>query len=130
MHQCAKLHNRTVASPAMLSGRVLAMANSLKKTVSDFRLMSKIEAFVLDTTASNTGIRKRSVSRFKKMLHKAVLWSACCHHIPEFIRKHANIAVRGESIAPEDALLKKFCKKFGYLDVDVKHVWIRPEEND
>ena len=119
-----------LASPAMPGGTGLAMANSLNKTVSDFGLTSKVEAFVFDTTASNTGIWKGSVSRFEKMLQKVVLWLACRHHIPELFVKHANIAVRGESTAPEDPLFAKFRKKFGYIDVDVKHVWIWPEEND
>ena len=119
-----------LASPAMPSRTGIAMANSLNKTVSDFGLTSKVEAFVFDTTASNTGIWKGSVSRFEKMLHKAVLWLACRHHIPELFVKHANITVRGESTAPEDPLFTKFRKKFAYIDLDVKHVWIWPEEND
>ena len=85
-----------LASPAIPRGTGLLMANCLNKTVSDFELTSKIEAFVFDTTASNTGVWSGSVTLYEKMLKKAVLWLACRHHIPELIVKHANIAVRGE----------------------------------
>ena len=119
-----------LASPAIPRGTGLLMANCLNKTVSDFELTSKIEAFVFDTTASNTGVWSGSVTLYEKMLKKAVLWLACRHHVPELFVKHANIAVRGDSKAPEDPLFVKFKKNFSFIDLDVKTVWVWPDEND
>ena len=64
------------------------------------------------------------------MLRRAVLWLACRHHIAELFVKHANIAVRGNSTAPEDPLFTKFRKTFGFIDRDTREVWVWPNHGD
>ena len=82
---------------------------------------------VFDTTASNTGEWKGSVSRFEMMLDRAVLWLACRHHIPELHIKHANEVLRGESDAPEDKLFKQFKKQFPSFDLADRSLWDWPD---
>ena len=119
-----------LASPAMPSGKGASMANCVEETANKFHLTSKIEALVFDTTASNTGIWKGATTRVEKMLRRAVLWLACRHHIAELFVKHANIAVRGNSTAPEDPLFTKFRKTFGFIDRDTREVWVWPNHGD
>ena len=118
------------ASPVLPDGKGLSMANMLNNTVTKFELISKVEALVFDTTASNTGIWKGSSTHFEKMLGKSLLWLACRHHVPELFVKHANEEVRGKSTAPEDPLFSKFRKQFKFIDTDLKHVWVWPDESD
>lgn len=62
-----------LASPTMPNGEGVSMANVLKTTVSEFGLISKIEALVFDTTASNTGVWKGSATRLEKIIGKSLL---------------------------------------------------------
>ena len=119
-----------LASPAMPSGKGVSMANCVEETVRKFKLTPKIEALVFDTTASNTGVWKGATTRIEKMLGKAILWLACRHHIAELFIKHANIAVRGNSTAPEDPLFTKFRKTFSVIDRDAREVWVWPDDGD
>ena len=73
------------------------MANCVFQTVSEFDLLDDLQALVFNTTASNTGEWKGSVTRFEIMLGRAVLWLDCRHHIPELHIKHVNDAISGPS---------------------------------
>ena len=50
---------------------------------------------VWDTTASNTGKWEGAAGHMEKLLHRALLWVACRHHVAELHVKHANDNVRG-----------------------------------
>ena len=48
----------------------------------------------------------------------------------ELFIKHANIAVRGESKAPEDKLFSKFKKVFSFISLNEKVFWQWPQDHD
>ena len=62
------------------------MANCVYSKLQEFDLL---EALVFDTTGSNNGRRKGSVTRFEKMFNRALFWLACRHHIPELFNKRS-----------------------------------------
>ena len=120
-----------LASPAISDGKGLTMANAVYKVADDYGLVSLIEAMVFDTTASNTGKWKGSVTKFEKMLDRKLLWLACRHHIPELFIKHASIAVRGPTDAPTDPLFKDFKTDFDFIDLEKRTLWNWPvDQND
>ena len=125
------INGQFLASPAIPSGKGLAMSNCLTDVVNEYGFMRKIEALVFDTTASNTGVWSGATTRFEETLCKAIFWLACRHHIPELFVKHANIVVRGKDTkAPEDQLFIKFEKAFTFIDKDLKQTWVWPSRND
>ena len=119
-----------LASPGMPDGKGKTMSDNLNEVIQDFGLAPKIEALVFDTTASNTGVWKGATTLFEKNLGRAILWLACRHHVAELFIKHANDAVRGESKAPEDSLFSKFRRHYASIDIQVKEVWLWPDESD
>ena len=121
------IQGQFLASPVIPDGTGLAMANCVYQIIGEYELLSDVQALVFDTTASNTGKWKGSVSRFEKMLDRAVLWLACRHHIPELHIKHANEVIRGETDGPDDKLFKTFKKQFPAFDLVERSVWEWPD---
>ena len=115
-----------LASPVIPDGRGISMANAVFELANEFELVIKVAAMVFDTTASNTGCWKGSVTLFEKKVGKALLWLACRHHVPELHIKHANEFLRGPSKGPDDALFKKFKDVFPFLTLQDRSLWTWP----
>ena len=107
-----------LASPVIPAGTGLCMSNAVHELTAEYGLRDKVRAVVFDTTASNTGCWRGSVTIFEKQLGRPILWLACRHHIIELHIKHANETLRGPSKGPEDGLFKRFKKLFPSLDRD------------
>ena len=117
-----------LASLVIPDGTGLSMAKAVFELASEYCLLSKTEAMVFDTTASNTGQWKGSVSRFEKSVGRSLLWLACRHHIPELHIKHAHEVLRGPSRGPDDPLFKRFKTIYGSIVTADQSAWIWPHD--
>ena len=83
MSSPGKIQGQFLASPVISDGTGRALANTVYRVVSQFELLDDVQAFVFDTTASNTGCWRGSVTMFEAMLGRSALWLARRNHIPE-----------------------------------------------
>ena len=107
-----------LASPEIASGSGKNTADVGLKILEEMHLLDQIQAVVFDTTASNSGQWKGSVTLFEELVRLVLLWLACRHHIVELHIKHASEEVRG----PDDPLFERFKEKFGFLDYSSRKV--------
>ena len=122
-----KVQGQFLASPVIPDGTGQTMANFVHQTATEYNMIDDVHAFVFDTTASNTGCWKGSITIFEAMLGRAALWLACRHHIPELHIKHANEVVRGPSDGPDDVVFKAFKKQWKNIKVEERSLWKWPE---
>lgn len=76
-------------------------------------------SMVFDTTASNTGHLTAACVTLQIRAGRALLWTACRHHVGEVILTHVwnNLKVEPSS-GPEVSIFKRFQSKFSGLTVD------------
>ena len=115
-----------LASPEIASGSGKNMADAVLKILEEMHLLDQVQAVVFDTTASNSGEWKGSVTFFEELVRHVLLWLACQHHIAELYIKHASEEVRGPCKGPDDPLFKRFKEKFGFLNLSSRKVWKWP----
>ena len=71
-----------LASSKIASGTGKNMADAVLKVLEDLGLTSQVQAVVFDTTSSNSGKWKGSVTLLdEQTLQRAFLWLACRQHI-------------------------------------------------
>ena len=115
-----------LASLEIASGSGKNMADAVLKILEEMHLLDQVQAVVFDTTASNSGQWKGSVTLLEELVRHVLLWLACRHHIAELHIKHASEEVQGPSKVPDDPLFKRFKEKFGFLDLSSRKVWKWP----
>jgi hypothetical protein len=81
--------------------------------------MDTVVALCFDTTSSNTGKWKGSVSLIERRLDRSVMWLACRHHVYELHIKHVAETVLGKRNSPSEGLFRRFKKEWDQLDQDV-----------
>jgi len=75
-------------------------------------LLEKIQAFVFDTTASNTGRLNGACHLLEKKLDRDILYLACRHHVYEIVLQDVFTEVKlATSTGPDILLFKKFRKE-------------------
>ncbi|XP_065656779.1 uncharacterized protein LOC136082191 [Hydra vulgaris] len=81
--------------------------------IKEYQLTSKTRGICFDTTSSNTGTNKGSVSRISQELGKYLLQIACRHHVTELRILHFWKLVTNEEISgPDNPLFKKLKNTF------------------
>ena len=71
---------------------------------------------VFDTTASNTGHLSAACIAIQSRLQRALLWSACRHHVGEVILTHVFSDLRIEVLrSPDISLFSRFSDNYGSL---------------
>jgi hypothetical protein len=76
-------------------------------------------SMVFDTTASNTGHKTAACIALQQATGRALLWTACRHHVGEVILTHVWDCLKIEtSSGPDILLFKRFQKNFQKLSVD------------
>ena len=95
-------------------GEIIAdLTNGLLKS---WNCVANIVNMTFDTTASNTGSVTAACVTIQQKLGKALLWSACRHHIGEIILTHVFQDLHIEaSKSPEVTLFSRFRKHFDLL---------------
>ncbi|XP_065657658.1 uncharacterized protein LOC136082397 [Hydra vulgaris] len=76
--------------------------------IKEYQLMSKTRGICFDTTSSNTGTNKGSVSRISQELDKYLLQIACRHHVTKLRMLHFwKLVTNEETSGPDNPLFKK-----------------------
>lgn len=96
------------------SGDIIAdLTVDLLKT---WNCMDSIVNMTFDTTASNTGHVSAACVTIQKRLDRALLWSACRHHVGEVILSHVFTDLKIEaSKSPDVTLFAKYRKNYDLL---------------
>jgi hypothetical protein len=71
--------------PELSAGTGYEVSSAVYDTLEDWSLLHKVQAFVFDTTASNTGRLNGACVLLEHKLDRDILYLACRHHILETI---------------------------------------------
>lgn len=97
--------------PAIPSGSGLEISSAIYDALEENSILTRTEAFVFDTTSSNTGRFKGACTLLEKAIGRDILFFGCRHHILEIVLaavfSEANVEV---STSPDIAIFKKFKK--------------------
>jgi hypothetical protein len=92
--------------PVLTPGTGEKISSAVYNLLLDWNLVDKVQAFVFDTTASNSG---RLYGACEKLLKRDILFFACRHHIFEIVLQavfaHVKITVKN---CPDIPLFKRF----------------------
>ena len=93
-----------LASAEIASGSGKNMADAVLKILEEMHLLDQVQTVVFDTTASNSGQWKGSVTLFEELVRHVLLWLACRYHIEELHIKHASEEVKDQTIPYSNVL--------------------------
>lgn len=71
--------------PYLSSGTGKEISSAVYDTLKNWNMLEKVQAFVFDTTASNSGTLNGSCVLLEQILNRPILFLACRHHIFEII---------------------------------------------
>lgn len=94
--------------PDIPSGTGLEIASAVYDTLEKHNILDKTEAFVFDTTASNTGKFKGACNILEKRIGRDILFLGCRHHMLEIVLAGVFEEEMGRSTGPEINIFKKF----------------------
>lgn len=98
------------------SGAVIADLTS--ELLLTWNCADSIVSMTFDTTASNTGHVTAACVTIQQRLGRALLWSACRHHVGEIVLSHVFDDLQIEtSKSPDITLFTRFRKNFNLLSV-------------
>ncbi|XP_065680271.1 uncharacterized protein LOC124806608 isoform X1 [Hydra vulgaris] len=99
--------------PALPSSSGENMYIGIMKILEEYDLISKVCGVCFDTTSSNTGSKKGSLTRIAREVDKYLLLLACRHHIIELRMVHfCEAVIKENSVGPENPLFVKFKHMF------------------
>lgn len=102
--------------PDIPSGTGLEIASAVYDTLEDHNILHKTQAFVFDTTASNTGKFRGACHILEKRIGRDILFLGCRHHILEIVLAGVFEKEMGASTGPEITIFKKFKKHWPKID--------------
>ena len=92
------------------------IADLTSSLLTSWNCASNIVNMTFDTTASNTGSVTAACVSIQQKLDRALLWSACRHHVGEIILTHIFQDLKVEiSKSPEVSLFSRFRKHYDLL---------------
>ena len=118
--------------PQLSSGKGNEVCSAVYNTLNDWCLLDQVEAFVFDTTASNSGLLNGTCILLEQKLNRNILFFACRHHIFEIVL-HAVFVTSKLSVmsGPDIPLFKRFKNNWVNLDLRNFHTWTsHPEINE
>lgn len=105
--------------PAIPCGTGMEISSAVYDALEDKNILTKTEAFVFDTTSSNTGRFKGACTLLERAIGKEILFLGCRHHIFEIVLAavftEANVGV---STGPDIAIFKKFKKQWPVINTE------------
>jgi hypothetical protein len=105
--------------PEVLAGTVLEISSAVFDTLESWGLLDKTQAFVFDTTASNTGRYNGACKLLENKLNRDIIYFGCRHHIVEIILadifKKCKIS---PMTGPDIPLFKLFKKKWDTINLN------------
>ena len=103
--------------PALNSGTGKEISSAVYNLLLDWNLVDKVQAFVFDTTASNSGRLNGACVLLEQLLNSDILLFACRHHIFEIVLQavfaHVKITVTS---GPDIPLFKRFKSNWKNID--------------
>jgi hypothetical protein len=92
------------------------VAGKTLELLEEWGCQESVVAMTFDTTASNTGHVTAACISIQQKTGKALLWSACRHHVGEVVLTHVFNDLKIEaSKSPESSLFGRFRKHYGSL---------------
>lgn len=98
-----------MGAPHILSGASSEICSAVYDELENWGLLEKIQGFLFDTTASNSGRLNCTCVLLEQKLGRNLLFLACRHHIFEIILQAAFIEAKfAPSSGPDIPLFKRF----------------------
>lgn len=94
--------------PDIPSGTGLEISSAVYDALDNKNILQKAQAFVFDTTASNTGRLKGACNLLERSIGRDILFLGCRHHICEIVLAGVFIGQMGASTGPNVDIFKKF----------------------
>ena len=92
----------------------------------EWKCIDQVVNMAFDTTASNTGHISAACISIQEKVGRALLWSACRHHVGEVVLDHVFTDLKIEaSKSPEVSLFSRFKKNFSLLPESQPQDWCR-----
>ena len=88
------------------------------KLLEEWNIVENIVGAVFDTTSSNSGRWKGSVTLIERRLNHHIFWLACRHHVYELHIKHVAEVVMGKRNSPSEGLFLRFQKEWDDFEKD------------
>lgn len=102
--------------PQVVNGTSEMAVSAILNALQEFFLCDKIQAFVFDTTAVNSGEKGGVCITLLKVLERDVLVFGCKHHVLELVLKSVYEFHMGKSTSPDVSLFKDFQKQWMNID--------------
>jgi len=114
--------------PKLDSGTGYETSSAIYDTLKEWSLLDKVQAFVFDTTASNTGRLNGACHLLEQKLDRDILYLACRHHVYEIVLQGVFTEVKlATSTGPDILLFKKFRKEWNTIDTNSYSIWSTDE---
>lgn len=111
--------------PHLSSGTGKEISSAVYDTLKDWTMLEKVQAFVFDTTASNSGRLNGSCVLLEQMLNRPILFFACRHHILEIISQSVFSYTKLTAMSgPEISIFKRFKNKWNQIDQTKFSTWV------
>lgn len=114
--------------PKLDSGTGYETSSAIYDTLKEWSLLDKVQAFVFDTTASNTGRLNGACHLLEQKLDRDILYLACRHHVYEIVLQGVFTEVKlATSTGPDILLFIKFRKEWNTIDTNSYSIWSTDE---
>jgi len=94
--------------PKLTAGTGEQEAEAVFGLLNQWRLVDKVQAMSVDTTAGNTGHLNGACTLLEKKMGRDLLWLACRHHVMELMLAKVFRLCCGSSSAPDIPIFKRF----------------------
>jgi len=103
--------------PELTSGTGLEISSAVYDTLQEWSLQDTVQAFVFDTTASNTGRLNGACYLLEQKLNRDIMFLTCRHHIYEIVLHGVfNKIQLTPNKGPDIPLFKRFQKQWKLLN--------------
>ncbi|XP_050530378.1 uncharacterized protein LOC126899463 [Daktulosphaira vitifoliae] len=110
--------------PQIPSGTGLEISSAVYDNLAKWSLLDKVQAFVFDTTASNTGRINGACTLLEQKLDRDILYLACRHHVYELLLQTAIAETKLHvSSGPDIALFKRFKSTWNNINTKNISIW-------
>lgn len=114
--------------PELLTGTGREMSSAVY-ILTEWSFLNKVQAFVFDTTASNTGRLNGACHLLEQELERDILHLACRHHLHEIVLQGVfNELQDSSSTGPDIPLYKRFKNAWRDIDQTQFSTWVTDGE--
>lgn len=110
--------------PILDSGTGYETSSAIYDTLEEWSLLDKVQAYMSDTTASNTGRLNGACHLLEQKLDRDILFLACRHHVYEIVLQGVFTEAKlATSTGPDILLFKKIRKEWNTIDTNSYSIW-------